>query len=73
MGITVLRLPKNLGPSSARNHGARHSTGDVLLFVDSDIVVAPGAVNSLLQVLERDPSVAAVLVPTTIDRVPKEW
>ena len=60
MGITVLRLPKNLGPSSARNHGARHSTGDVLLFVDSDIVVAPGAVNSLLQVLERDPSVAAV-------------
>ena len=60
MGAKVLRLPKNLGPSSARNHGARHSTGDVLLFVDSDIVVAPGAVNSLLQVLERDPSVAAV-------------
>jgi GT2 family glycosyltransferase len=60
MGVKVLRLPKNLGPSSARNHGARHATGDVLLFVDSDIVAAPAAVNSLIQVLERDPSVAAV-------------
>jgi GT2 family glycosyltransferase len=60
MGVKFLRLPKNLGPSSARNHGARHAAGDVLLFVDSDLVVAPGAVNSLIQVLERDPTVAAV-------------
>jgi hypothetical protein len=55
----VLRLSRNSGPSSARNLGARHARGDILLFVDSDLVVAPGAVNALIELLEADPTVAA--------------
>jgi glycosyltransferase involved in cell wall biosynthesis len=35
----VLKLPHNQGPSVARNHGARNAKGDVLLFIDSDIVI----------------------------------
>jgi hypothetical protein len=58
-GTDVLRLSRNSGPSSARNLGARHARGDILLFVDSDLVVAPGAVNALIQRLEADPTVAA--------------
>lgn len=59
-GARVLRLTKNSGPSSARNLGARHATGDILFFVDSDVVVAPDAVTRILHVLEHDPTVAAV-------------
>ena len=58
-GTDVLRLSRNSGPSSARNLGARHARGDILLFVDSDLVVSPGAVNALIQRLEADPTVAA--------------
>ena len=40
-GARVLRLARNGGPAAARNHGARHARGDVLLFVDADVVVRP--------------------------------
>jgi glycosyltransferase involved in cell wall biosynthesis len=35
----VLKLSYNQGPSVARNWGARNAKGDVLLFIDSDIVI----------------------------------
>ena len=35
--IKLLRQ-KNAGPSAARNHGARHASGDILAFLDSDDV-----------------------------------
>lgn len=59
-GVSVLRLSKNAGPSSARNFGARHARGDILFFVDSDVIVAPDAVNRILRVFEQDATVAAV-------------
>ena len=60
MGARVLRLAKNSGPAAARNHGARYAQGDILLFVDADVVVAPGAVSRVVQVFEEHPDVAAV-------------
>lgn len=58
--VTVLRLTRNSGPSSARNLGARHARGEILFFVDSDVVVAPDVVTRLLDVFDRDKTVAAV-------------
>ncbi len=47
----VLRLPRRSGPAAARNFGARAATGDILLFVDSDVVVAPDAVERVARTL----------------------
>jgi glycosyltransferase involved in cell wall biosynthesis len=60
MGARVLQLAKNSGPSSARNYGARHARGEILFFVDADIVVMPGAASRIAKVFEEHPDVDAV-------------
>lgn len=58
-GAHVVRLEGNHGPGTARNRGARQATGGLLLFVDSDVVVAAGAIARAERTL-ADPAVAAV-------------
>jgi GT2 family glycosyltransferase len=49
-----------VGPSKARNRGALESTGDILVFVDADVVVHPDALGIIQSVLLDDPGLAAV-------------
>lgn len=60
MGVSVLRLAQNSGHGVARNHGARQARGDILFFVDADVVVAPEAVHRVIQAFEANPELAAV-------------
>lgn len=59
-GVRGLRLERNSGAGVARNHGAREASGEVLLFVDSDVVVAPDTVGRVAGVLQERPEFAAV-------------
>ncbi|HXJ34472.1 MAG TPA: glycosyltransferase family 2 protein [Candidatus Eisenbacteria bacterium] len=60
LNVQVLRRPAPDGPAAARNHGVRHTTGEVLVFVDADVEVAPGAVARALETLAAAPELAGV-------------
>jgi GT2 family glycosyltransferase len=49
------------GPAAARNRGARGATGDVLVFVDSDVAVHPDVFTRIRAALERDPELVGVI------------
>jgi len=59
-GVRVVDLPKNSGPAAARNAGARHAAGDILFFVDSDVVLARDALDRLERTFASRPDLAAV-------------
>lgn len=59
-GARVLHTGGNLGPPAARNLGAAHATGKVLLFVDSDVALEPDATDTALAMLGSDPCIGAV-------------
>jgi hypothetical protein len=77
LGCRVVRLPDNRGVSAARNAGVRHTTGEVIFFLDSDVALRPGAVAAALEILERDPGVGCVHgvydTEPLIDDGPVEW
>lgn len=54
---TLIRT-ENRGPSAARNRGFRESTGEYLLFPDSDDRLTPGAIASHIELLLGRPEAA---------------
>jgi glycosyltransferase involved in cell wall biosynthesis len=59
-GATVFSTPVNSGAAAARNLGAAHASGHILLFVDGDIALDPDAVANAVSTLESDPGLGAV-------------
>ena len=59
-GARVVRQPVNGGPSRARNAGGREARGEILYFVDADIVVHPGAITHVIAFLDAHPEATAV-------------
>ena len=58
--ITVIETP-NGGLGHARNTGLEAAKGEYVLFVDSDDYLTPGAVEEMLDVLDRNAGVDAVV------------
>lgn len=56
----VLSGHGNVGFAAGCNLGARHAGGDVLLFVNPDAVLAPGAVARIVRTLQSAPAPAIV-------------
>jgi glycosyltransferase involved in cell wall biosynthesis len=59
-GAHYLETPWRGGPALGRNVGAKQASGEILLFVDADVVVPPNAVNIVRQYFAQDPRLAAL-------------
>ncbi|WP_374204066.1 glycosyltransferase [Streptomyces sp. HPF1205] len=60
LDITVLHLPENAGKKHALVRACALADGDVLVFTDSDCVLAPDAVRRCVTALVRHPELGAV-------------
>jgi len=57
---TLIRLEDGrCGPAAARNRGAEAARGDILLFLDSDVVVAPDTLRKFVETFREEPGIDA--------------
>ncbi len=59
MGATVLTTPRNGGPGAARNLAAHQAVGEILWFVDSDVIAREEGVERITAAF-ADPKVGAL-------------
>lgn len=64
--VRLIRLPRNAGFSAANNVGIRSTAGDLVLLLNNDTIVPPGAVDRLVTALEGDPG-AGIAGPRLVD------
>lgn len=67
-GARLLEIPGPSGPAIARNRGAAVARGEVLVFVDSDVVAAPDALERIVERFKAEKHVQALF--GTYDDVP---
>lgn len=59
-GASVISMEKNSGPGRARNFAAKQARGEVLLFVDADVVVKPETIGLIASAFEANPEISAL-------------
>ena len=59
-GAKVLRIPKPQGPARARNLGAQEAQGDILLFLDADVLIHPDTMRQVEATFRNDPHLIAL-------------
>jgi glycosyltransferase involved in cell wall biosynthesis len=59
-GARLLNLPGPLGPAAARNQAAAEASGDILVFVDSDVVAHSDALYRIERVFTETAGIEAV-------------
>ena len=53
-GLEIIVEDGKRGPARARNMGAKKAKGEVLLFLDSDVVVQPGTIKEVVRTFKED-------------------
>lgn len=59
-GVTVISTAKNSGPAVARNLAAGNATGEILLFVDADVVVKPDTIARIAERFRSNAEISAL-------------
>lgn len=61
LGAVTVRVNSQAGPGAARNLGASRSSGDLLVFVDSDVCVHRDTLSRIRARFEADPELDALI------------
>jgi GT2 family glycosyltransferase len=61
LGVRVVLTPERRGPAYARNLGARAARGDILVFIDADVLVPPDFFSRVAALFQQGPDVAAII------------
>lgn len=69
----VVRLEVNGGPGAARNAAAQVAEGDVLVFIDSDVVVQPDTLEKIARAFEADPTLGSLFGSYDDDPAHRSW
>jgi len=60
LGANTIAMERQSGPAAARNCGARTAQGDLLMFVDSDVLVREDTIARIVSDFVQQPHIAAV-------------
>ena len=55
-----VRLDKNMGQSTARNHGARKASADLMFFLDADVTVEVDTLDQIVNEFTARPEISAL-------------
>jgi glycosyltransferase involved in cell wall biosynthesis len=70
-GVRVIQSERpRSGPAAARNLASKDAAGDVLLFVDADVVVEPDTISKIASQFEKHPELSALF--GSYDNAPAE-
>ena len=58
--VIVVEEPESLGPAAARNAGAEQATGEIVAFVDADVLVHDDAFEHMRAAFGREPELVAL-------------
>jgi len=59
-GARYERMSGKMGPGGARNLGVSKARGEIVVFIDADVVLPPGALALIVEEFDRDAELAAV-------------
>jgi GT2 family glycosyltransferase len=60
LGATVIELTVQGGPAVARNEGAKSASGEILLFIDSDVLVTENTLGQVADCFSENRDISAV-------------
>lgn len=59
LGVTPIELGRQSGPAAARNEGAKRAGGEILLFIDADVVVTEDTLGRFAELFSASPDISA--------------
>lgn len=62
----VIQLKERLTPGGVRNYGARYASGDILVFLDADVILKPDSIENIIYLLS-EPGIDAISAIYTED------
>ncbi|CAN5191777.1 glycosyltransferase family 2 protein [soil metagenome] len=58
--INIIALPKNIGPSAARNEGIKQATGEYVMFLDNDTQIHKNTITEALKIFEQNKNLGLI-------------